>query len=65
MAGDERILMVSFFQHPFYPEGGSQKHDANLVNCPVPAWGVFAGYGHPRAGRDDVDPPGSRSTSLS
>jgi acetoin utilization deacetylase AcuC-like enzyme len=38
VAGDQRILMVSFFQHPFYPEGGAQKTDANLVNCPVPAY---------------------------
>jgi len=38
VAGDERILMVSFFQHPFYPEGGAQKNDANLLNCPVPAY---------------------------
>jgi acetoin utilization deacetylase AcuC-like enzyme len=38
VAGDERILMVSFFQHPFYPEGGSQSHAANLVNLPVPAY---------------------------
>jgi len=38
VAGDERILMVSFFQHPFYPEGGVQKNDANLLNCPVPAY---------------------------
>jgi acetoin utilization deacetylase AcuC-like enzyme len=38
VAGDERILMVSFFQHPFYPEGGARKHDANLVNLPVPAY---------------------------
>ncbi len=38
VAGDERILMVSFFQHPFYPEGGAQKHDTNLVNCPVAAY---------------------------
>ena len=38
VAGDERILMVSFFQHPFYPEGGSTHTDANLVNCPVPAY---------------------------
>jgi acetoin utilization deacetylase AcuC-like enzyme len=38
VAGDERILMVSFFQHPFYPEGGATKHDANLVNLPVPAY---------------------------
>ena len=38
VAGDERILMVSFFQHPFYPEGGALKNDANLVNLPVPAY---------------------------
>lgn len=38
VAGDERILMVSFYQHPFYPEGGSQSHAANLVNVPVPAY---------------------------
>jgi acetoin utilization deacetylase AcuC-like enzyme len=38
VAGDERILMVSFFQHPFYPYGGSQSHAANLVNLPVPAY---------------------------
>ena len=38
VAGDERILMVSFFQHPFYPEGGSQSNAANLVNVPVPAY---------------------------
>lgn len=38
VAGDDRILMVSFFQHPFYPEGGSTKTEANLVNCPVPAY---------------------------
>ncbi|MFM1906534.1 MAG: hypothetical protein RLZZ591_211 [Pseudomonadota bacterium] len=38
VAGDDRILMVSFFQHPFYPEGGSQSDAANLVNVPVPAY---------------------------
>jgi acetoin utilization deacetylase AcuC-like enzyme len=38
VAGDDRILMVSFYQHPFYPEGGALKHDANLVNLPVPAY---------------------------
>jgi acetoin utilization deacetylase AcuC-like enzyme len=37
VAGDERILMVSFFQHPFYPAGGSKSNAANLVNLPVPA----------------------------
>ena len=38
VAGDERILMVSFYQHPFYPVGGSRSHAANLVNLPVPAY---------------------------
>lgn len=38
VAGDDRILMVSFFQHPFYPQGGSTSHAANLVNLPVPAY---------------------------
>ena len=38
VAGDQRILMVSFFQHPFYPEGGSRSHASNLVNVPVPAY---------------------------
>lgn len=37
VAGDERILMVSFYQHPFYPEGPKRKA-SNLVNCPVPAY---------------------------
>lgn len=38
VAGDERILMVSFFQHPFYPPGGSLSNAGNLVNMPVPAY---------------------------
>jgi acetoin utilization deacetylase AcuC-like enzyme len=38
VAGDDRILMVSFYQHPFYPEGGALKTDRNLVNLPVPAY---------------------------
>ena len=38
VAGDQRILMVSFFQHPFYPDGGSRSHASNLVNVPVPAY---------------------------
>jgi len=38
VAGDERILMVSFFQHPFYPEGGTRSDAPNLVNIPVPAY---------------------------
>ena len=38
VAGDERILMASFYQHPFYPVGGSKSDAANLVNLPVPAY---------------------------
>ena len=38
VAGDERILMVSFFQHPFYPPGGARSNASNLVNLPVPAY---------------------------
>jgi len=36
--GDQRILMASFYQHPFYPEGGSHSRASNLVNMPVPAY---------------------------
>ncbi len=36
--GDQRILMASFYQHPFYPDGGARHADANLLNCPVPAY---------------------------
>ena len=38
VAGDDRILMVSFYQHPFYPVGGAQSDAANLVNVPVAAY---------------------------
>ena len=38
LAGDERVLMVSFFQHPFYPYSGDQSPAANMVNVPVPAY---------------------------
>ncbi len=38
VAGDQRILMVSFFQHPFYPDGGARSRASNLVNVPVPAY---------------------------
>lgn len=37
VAGDERILMCSFYQHPFYPEW-PHSTAANLVNLPVPAY---------------------------
>ena len=36
VAGDDRILMCSFYQHPFYPEW-PHASAPNLVNLPVPA----------------------------
>jgi acetoin utilization deacetylase AcuC-like enzyme len=38
VAGDQRILMVSFFQHPFYPLDWAHSGASNLVNLPVPAY---------------------------
>ena len=38
IAGDQRILMVGFYQHPFYPVGGSRSNASNLVNIPVAAY---------------------------
>jgi acetoin utilization deacetylase AcuC-like enzyme len=38
VAGDERILMVSFYQHPFYPLDYVHSNASNLVNLPVPAY---------------------------
>ena len=34
---EPRVLMASFFQHPFYPYSGTEHANANLVNIPVPA----------------------------
>jgi acetoin utilization deacetylase AcuC-like enzyme len=38
LAGDERVLMVGFFQSPFYPYSGDPPLAANMVNFPVPAY---------------------------
>ena len=38
VSGDARILMASFFQHPFYPYGGAQSQANNLLNVPLPAY---------------------------
>ena len=38
LAGDDRVLMVSFFQHPFYPYSGDQAPASNMLNLPVPAY---------------------------
>ena len=36
-ANDPRVLMVSTFQHPFYPYSGTEDPAENMVNVPVPA----------------------------
>ncbi|GAP35728.1 histone deacetylase family protein [Piscinibacter sakaiensis] len=38
VANDERILMVSFFQHPLYPGSGGVPKGANMVNVPIPPY---------------------------
>ncbi|MEO7850901.1 MAG: histone deacetylase family protein [Rubrivivax sp.] len=38
IAGDERVLMASFFQHPLYPYSGGVPKGDNMVNVPVPPY---------------------------
>jgi len=38
LAGDPRVLMVGFFQHPFYPFSNVDHPAANMLNLPVPAY---------------------------
>ena len=35
LAGDEHVLMVSFFQHPFYPYSGVEPRGPNMLNVPL------------------------------
>ncbi len=35
--GDERVLMASTFQHPFYPYSGTEAPAPNMVNVPLAA----------------------------
>ncbi|MFZ4651569.1 MAG: histone deacetylase family protein [Rubrivivax sp.] len=35
VAGDGRILMCSFFQHPLYPYSGTEPRGENMVNVPL------------------------------
>jgi acetoin utilization deacetylase AcuC-like enzyme len=35
--GDEQVLMVSTFQHPFYPYSGTESPARNMVNVPLSA----------------------------
>jgi acetoin utilization deacetylase AcuC-like enzyme len=38
VAGDERILMASFFQDQLYPFSGGVPKGTNMVNLPIPAY---------------------------
>ena len=38
IAGDERVLMCSFFQHPLYPYSGGVPKGSNMVNLPMPPY---------------------------
>jgi acetoin utilization deacetylase AcuC-like enzyme len=38
VAGDERMLMVSFFQHPLYPYSGTDPKGDNVLNLPLPPY---------------------------
>ncbi len=37
-AGDDRLLMVSIFQHPLYPYSGAVPKGTNMINVPVPPY---------------------------
>ncbi|HEY5637359.1 MAG TPA: histone deacetylase family protein [Burkholderiales bacterium] len=36
-SGDRKVLMVSTFQHPFYPYSGTEDPAPNMLNVPLPA----------------------------
>ena len=38
LSNDPRVLMVGFFQHPFYPYSGGPPEADNMLNLPVPAY---------------------------
>ncbi len=38
LAGDDRVLMVSFFQHPLYPYSGAVPKGTNMLNLPIPPY---------------------------
>jgi len=38
IAGDDRVLMVSLFQHPLYPYSGAVPKGTNMVNVPIPPY---------------------------
>jgi len=38
LSDDPRVLMVGFFQHPFYPYSGTERPASNMLNLPIPAY---------------------------
>lgn len=44
VSGDERILMCSSFQHPFYPHSHVYQQADNIVNAQIPANATAAEY---------------------
>ncbi|AGU50555.1 putative deacetylase, histone deacetylase family [Variovorax paradoxus B4] len=38
LSNDPRVLMVGFFQHPFYPYSGTEHPASNMLNLPIPAY---------------------------
>ncbi|WP_431130191.1 histone deacetylase family protein [Variovorax paradoxus] len=38
LSNDPRVLMVGFFQHPFYPYSGTERPASNMLNLPIPAY---------------------------
>ncbi|HEA51944.1 histone deacetylase family protein [Marinobacter antarcticus] len=44
VSGDERILMCSSFQHPFYPHSHVHRQADNIVNIPIEAGCSAAGF---------------------
>ena len=40
IAGDDRVLMCSFFQHPLYPYSGGVPMGTNMINVPVAAYSL-------------------------
>ena len=38
IAGDDRVLMCSYFQHPLYPYSGAVPKGTNMVNVPLPPY---------------------------
>lgn len=50
-AGDERVLICSSYQHPFYPHTGGRARGPNIVDVPLPAGTAGAAFRDAVVGR--------------